>query len=208
MNGVHMSLVRTVLNTVTMFLAAVAFFVCIGITATLHAPPAVAQTAATAPVCGPAAIKGTFSFLTTGFGTMPPQVLLPTPVGVNGVTIDDGTGVQHPTSLLPLHAIGHTKFTLDGSQAKSVGYIHENVGGTLEGPVPFEGKVYDFQSGPHGEGCWATWELLDRHYLPIFVNEPAHLFRIAIGKDRFEFMTFGGGPAPATLSGFATKTQF
>lgn len=199
---------RAWLNTVAMFLATAAFLVCIGITATLHrAPPAVAQTTLAA-VCGPAAIKGTFSFLTTGFGTMPPQVLLPTPVGVNGVGIDDGTGVIRPTSLLPLHAIGHTKFMLDGAQAKSVGYIHENVGGTLEGPVPFEGKVYDFQPGPHGEGCWATWELLDRHYLPIFVNEPPHLFRIAIGRDRFEFVTFGGGPGPATLSGFATKTQF
>lgn len=170
-----------------------------------------AQTAATAPVCGPSAIKGTYSFLTTGFGTMPPQVLLPTPIGVNGTTIDNGSGVQRPTSLLPLHAIGHTKFSLEptnAGHAKSVGYINENVGGTLEGPVPFEGKVYDFRPGPHGEGCEATWELLDKHYLPIFVNEPAHLFRIAIGKDRFEFVTFGGGPAPATLSGFATKTQW
>lgn len=168
-----------------------------------------AQTTASTLSCGPSAIKGTYSFLTTGFGAVPPQSLLLTPIGVVGASIDDGSGkgTTRPTSLLPLHAIGHAKFSVDGAKAKSVGYIHENVGGTLEGPVPFEGKVYDFQPGPHGEGCWATWELLDKHYLPIFVGEPAHLFRIAIGKGRFEFVTFGGGPAPATLSGVATKTD-
>lgn len=144
--------------------------------------------------CSPTLLKGTYSFLTTGFGPVPPQDLLQTPVGVIG----------NWGSLLPLHAIGHVKFAADGT---NVGYIHENVGGALEGSVPFEGKVTDFQKGPHGEGCWAIWELQDRHHLPIFANEPPHFFRIAIGKGRFEFVTFGGGPGPAVLSGFATRTD-
>jgi hypothetical protein len=151
----------------------------------------------TVSVCSPASIKGTYSFLTTGFGPVPPQNLLPTPIATTSP--DSSVG-----GLLPLHAIGHVKFAADG---KNVGYIFENVGGALEGPVPFVGKVTDFQPGPHGEGCWAVWELLDAHYLPIFVNEPPHFFRIAIGKGRFEFMTFGGGPGPAVLSGVATKTD-
>lgn len=143
------------------------------------------------PACGPALIKGTYSFLTTGFGSVPPQDLLPTPVGVGGV-------------LLPLHAIGHVKFAPNGD---NVGYINENIGGTLEGDVPFVGTVTDFRTGPHGEGCQAIWKLQDSHHLPIFVNEPPHFFRIAIGKGRFEFVTFGGGPGPAVLSGFATKVD-
>lgn len=143
------------------------------------------------PACGPALLKGTYSFLTTGFGPVPPQDLLPTPVGVGG-------------ALIPLHAIGHVRFTATGD---NVGYIHENVGGTLEEYVAFEGTATNFRAGPHGEGCTATWTLKDDHHLPIFQGEPSHHFRIALGKGRFEFMTFGGGPGPAVLSGFATKTD-
>ncbi len=146
---------------------------------------------ASLPTCGPAALKGTYSFLTTGFGPVPPQDLLPTPVGAGGV-------------ILPLHAIGHVRFTATGA---NVGYIHENVGGAIEELVPFEGVAKDFHAGPHGEGCTATWILKDEHHLPIFQGEPSHHFRIALGKGRFEFMTFGGGPGPAVLSGFATKVD-
>jgi hypothetical protein len=169
----------------------------LGLFALVHGPhSAGAQTTLAAP-CGPAALKGTYSFLTTGFGPVIPQALLQTPVAVTGA--DPAVG-----GLMPLHAIGHVRFKSDGT---NVGYIHENVGGALEGQVPFEGKVTDFQAGPHGEGCWAIWELQDRHHLPVFANEPPHFFRIALGKGRFEFMTFGGGPGPAVLSGFATKTD-
>lgn len=143
------------------------------------------------PVCGPKLLKGTYSFLTTGFGSVPPQEFLVTPVGAGGV-------------LLPLHAIGHVEFKADGSNK---GYIHENVGGALEDNVPFVGTTSDWGSGPGGVGCQATWKLQDSHRLPIFLNEPAHFFKIALGNDRFEFVTFGGGPAPAVLSGFATKVK-
>ncbi len=152
---------------------------------------AVGPADAAAPACGPAALTGTYSFLTTGFGPVPPQDLLPTPVGVGGV-------------LLPLHAIGHVRFKANGN---NVGYIHENVGGALEEYVPFEGVAKDFRTGPHGEGCTATWTLKDDHHLPIFQGEPSHHFRVALGKGRFEFVTFGGGPGPAVLSGFATKVD-
>lgn len=141
--------------------------------------------------CGPKLLKGTYSFLTTGFGPVPPQSVLATPVGVGGV-------------LLPLHAIGHVQFAEDGTNK---GYIHENVGGATEASVGFLGSTSDWGPGPNGVGCQATWTLQDAHHLAIFQNEPPHIFKIALGNDRFEFVTFGGGPGPSVLSGFATKVK-
>lgn len=155
------------------------------------------------PACSPALLKGTYSFLTTGFGPVPPQTGTPsllTPVGTGG-PVPFG---QSPAGLLPLHAIGHVRFAASGD---NVGYIHENVGGALEEYVPFEGTATNFRAGPHGEGCTATWTLKDDHTLPIFQGEPSHHFRIALGRGRFEFVTFGGGPGPAVLSGFATRVD-
>jgi hypothetical protein len=91
--------------------------------------------AAPPDACSAAGLKGTYSFLTTGFGPVPPQAVLATPVAIAGA----------PGGLLPLHAIGHVRMKANG---ESEGYIHENVGGALEELVPFEGRVYDFQKCP------------------------------------------------------------
>lgn len=172
-------------------IAAVAMSAFAIVAARVNAAPA--EVAVPAQVCGPALLKGTWSFLTTGYGPGIPQEVFPTPVNFSGTAF-------------PLHAIGHVRFSANGD---NVGYTQENIGGSLEGDVPFTGITLDWRKGPHGEGCQATWKLQDQHKTPPFDKEPAHLFRIVLNpkQDMFHFITFGGALGPVTLSGSAYKSE-
>ena len=139
------------------------------------------------PRCDDSALKGTYTFLAVGYGPAIPPEVLPTPVSFG------------PS--FPLQAIGSVQFDGHGNNK---GFIHENVGGTLEDNVLFEG-TYEVSSAPDGRGCQGTWKLQDHHRLPPFVNEPPHIFKITLSRssNAFNFLTFGGGPGPVTLSGRA-----
>lgn len=140
-----------------------------------------------APRCDEGNLKGTYTFLAMGYGpAIPPDVLV-TPVTFG--------------SSFPLQAIGSVEF--DG-RGNNKGFIHENVGGVLEDNVLFEG-TYEVSLAPDGRGCQGTWRLQDHHRLPPFVNEPPHIFKITLARsmNAFNFLTFGGGPGPVTLSGRA-----
>lgn len=141
--------------------------------------------------CTVAALKGVYSTNAVGYAPQPPAPIPSYVINMGGS--------------FPLQAIG--SFYFDG-HGHSSGYVHENVGGTLEANVPSTG-TYDLQPGPLGVGCTGTWTLQDQHTLPPFDTEGPHFFKINLARAAkgFHFLTFGGGPGPAVLSGFAELDQ-
>jgi hypothetical protein len=139
------------------------------------------------PSCSTGSLRGTYSFNAVGFAPLPPPDVLDPPVKVG--------------ESFPLLAIGEVKFDGNGH---NVGFTEENIGGLLEANTPFEG-TYTLAPGPHGVGCVGTWILQDHHTTPPFDTEPPHIFKITLARESkaFHFVTFGGGPGPASLSGEA-----
>lgn len=141
--------------------------------------------------CDLRTLKGTYSFIAVGTAPTPPQDVLATPVSFG--------------SAIPLHAVGSVVFDGKGNHK---GYIQESVGGVTEMNVPFEG-TYQVQVQMDDRGCMATWTLQDHHTLAPFVNEPPHVFKLAIAQESksFYFLAVAGGPGPITISGEAKRAD-